>query len=284
MYRDRIVERDAAASSDDTPEVTRLATTPAIAADSVPSATEARESQAAPQIPADTITARGTSTATAANDAPSRGGSTNVQGAIDDPWIENAIAEGPSPIERDGWEALYVERVGLLAPAPVKIESEDEGFAYRLLGLTHWFGGGHFGVGGRLGYGSFSTVELSSRAGSTGLGEEITGTVTAKNRLWLEGHISWRTPLTRSLAVTLEGNIGGSAYHTKLAGDVVGTFFVTDNIGLHAGLGLGRYWYSIADERDRMLEDTPTGGVTSDVSSTYEGLMFEGRYGLFFRF
>ncbi|MBC8144904.1 MAG: hypothetical protein H7X80_04910 [bacterium] len=245
-------------------------------------------SSPAPIVPIDT-TKRGSS-ATASRVEPeivpdhSNSTSTNMNGNDHDLIAADMGAETPSPIDAGGWDLVYAERVGILAPAPQKIEAEDKGFSYRLLGLNYWFGGGRFGAGVRAGYGSFSSVELSSQESSTGLGPAISGTVTSTERVWMEGVLAYRYPLTHSLALSIEAAIGGSTHHMKVSGDVVATYFVTDYIGLQAGAGLGRYWYSVAGARDRLLENTHTGGVTAETSTDYQGLMFEGRYGLFVRF
>lgn len=239
-------------------------------------------------IPADSIAApksiaeadgSGVNTAHVTNDA-----STNLRSGDDDLIASDMGDEKPSPIDQGGWDLVYAERVGILAPAPSKIESDENGFSYRLLGLHYWFDGGRLGVGARAGYGSFSSVELRTRDSRTGLGPEITGTVTSTERVWMEGVLAYRYPLMRDLSLSLEAALGGSTHHMKVSGDLVATYFVTDFLGLQAGAGLGHYWYSVAGERDRLLEDTPTGGVTSETSTDYQGLMFEGRYGLFVRF
>ena len=295
VYRDRIVYRDRAAATvaanTDTPldvasqspasiEIAPLerqpVTPPALDAQSTSTPNPAVIESEGP-LPYDT------SSRPAANAIADNRPATRINGS-DGQAIAAMMSEPTSPIDMGGWEATYAERVGILAPAPVSGSNADPGFSYRLLGLTYWLDGGRFGFGARAGYGSFSTVELERRESATGVGPEIAGTVRSTERIWMEGLATWRHPITNDLAIAIEGTFGGSSHHMKVSGDVVATYFVTDFLGLHGGAGLGRYWYSIAGERDRLLEDTPTGGVTSDTRSNYEGVMFEGRYGVFVRF
>jgi hypothetical protein len=300
VYRDRIVYRDrdlgqadatsnvslsmdaaTNTSSNGTPNVevplTTSPTTPP-ASTSLQSVTSPTPTIIAPPPALTDSATKGSSNATAANATPA-----NLRGD-DESFIAASMEQTPSPFDQGGWSANYTERIGLLAPAPQKIEKEDPGFSYRMLGLTYWFDGGRFGVGGRAGYGSFATVELERQASSTGLGPEISGTVKSSDRIWMEAMASWRLPLSNSLALAVEAVVGGSTHHTKVSGDLVATYFVTDFLALQGGAGLGRYWYTVAAERDRLLEDVATGGVTSDTRTDYEGVMFEGRYGLLVRF
>jgi hypothetical protein len=197
-----------------------------------------------------------------------------------------SIADMPiaSAFSRNGWEVSVSERVGMLLPAPEGIDDPDGKFNYRNADVAYRFGEGRYSVGGRLVYGTFSAFSLEPDASSSLNFVDATPSLQAEEKFWVELFAGYRFPLTESIAIGAELSAGGSRDHRKIGGDLVVVAMLTDQIGIQAGGGFGRYWYDLAGEREKLFNQYENVGIRATAREAYDGPIIEGRYGLFFHF
>lgn len=198
-----------------------------------------------------------------------------------------------SILRMDGFELSYGERIGILAKNPSAVDT-DPTFSNRYFDLSYRFNEGMFGFGARLGYGSFSLVSLKpqiktnqDRNGNINLIDTIyRSTMSAEEKPLVEFFFNYRLPIGDRFAITLEALAGGSTNHNKIGGDLSFLWLLTDRIGIQAGGGFSRYWYTInsIDRNELLLEGGDGTSIDDNYVDLIEGGMFEGRYGLFFHF
>jgi hypothetical protein len=196
-------------------------------------------------------------------------------------------AEMPATIaalRTNGFEFGFSERVGKITPTPQGINDPDPEFSNRSLDFSIRFLEGRLGIGARGTYGTFSSVRLEASA------NEETGVVDSKPKLEAqkglvgEFFVNYRFPLGERFAIGAELSGGGSSTYTKGSADLLGLWFVSDRIGIQAGIGLGNYWYNLNSQREQFFKEHPNAAIDSDAMDSYHGTMIEARYGLLYRF
>lgn len=195
-----------------------------------------------------------------------------------------ATAPNTDPTRANGFELVYSERLGVLAPTPQGITNPDREFSNRSIGAMYRFGDGQFGFGGRMVYGTLASVTLQK------VGENITGgndygpVLNADKKLWVEAVGNYRIPLSEKMALNFEGSFGTNSTSTLYGADAFVVWYFTNSIGAQLGAGVASYSYDLREERRKLIEGSLNDGVVSTASDTYRGTLIQGRYGLFFRF
>jgi hypothetical protein len=194
-----------------------------------------------------------------------------------------------SSLYTSGLEVAFSERIGRITPIPTNLNEIDPDYSNRSIDVsyrvpTSLFGtNGSVGIGGRVTYGTFATVNLQSTLSINE--EEIFGPVLeAKKGLALEFFANYRQPLTSWLALGVEGSYTGGSDYEKAGGDLFILGFVTDRIGIQAGGGYSQYWYNLADKREKIFSTHPNAGISRDAQDYYQGGLIQFRYGLLYRF
>jgi hypothetical protein len=194
------------------------------------------------------------------------------------------IAPEVAAFYANGVEVAFGERVGTITPTPTGIEDADPEFSNRSLDFSYRLLDGQIGVGGRLTYGTFSSVSLEARPVSDIGIEMFSPVLKAKKGLSGEVFINYRVPLWGRLAIGAEASFTGSSTYQKVGGDLFLLYFVSDHIGIQAGGGYGQYWYNLRNQRDQIFRDNPNAAISYDALDNYQGAMVQGRYGLLYRF
>lgn len=196
----------------------------------------------------------------------------------------------------NGLEISYGEYMGILSGAIATDDASktDPHYYSRHFDVTYRFNDGQFGLGARLGYGTFSRVsfykDFITRENVNGEVSRIDPIyrvrVQPEKQALLEFLVNYRLPVMENLGVGLEASWGQSPVHTEAGGSLIVHWLLTNNIGLQAGGGINKYWYSyIGEERAQLLKDAANGASISDkVLDSYTGTAFEGRYGIFYHF
>ena len=202
--------------------------------------------------------------------------------------------EPPSPekesttlsLMQDGFEIGYSERLGRITALPF-VQNEGGGnYGGHALELTARMLEGKVGLGTRLIYGSFSTVTLSEDVQNIGFADTVlVPSLESSPEFNVEVFANCRIPLfTKRMAVGVEWTFGLSSSRFKMSGDLLGTYLLTEQIGLQGGIGYGAYRYTTQQVRTSRLDAYENAAVSDKFVDLYEGTMLEGHYGLFFRF
>lgn len=192
-------------------------------------------------------------------------------------------------LQTSGLEVAYSERVGRLATAP-QGEQQSSNYGARYIDFSYRFDQGHYGLGMRVGTGSFSTVTLQPtqsirREGSLSRIDTIYRPKIGESREnAVEFFFNYRLPISDRIGLGAEMAYNISTTHQKVGGDIFALFFLTERVGMQVGGGLSRYWYNLGSERQRLMNEGSNVGVSDDVLDSYAGSVLEGRYGLFYRF
>lgn len=201
-----------------------------------------------------------------------------------------------SALWSNGFELSYGEYVGMLSGEIVADEmaEHDPYYSSRHLDITYRAFNGRFGLGARIGYGTFSRVSLDmERDIRRNLAGEIVRadsmyrvSVQPRKQTLTEFFMNYRIPFMNNLGVGLEGLWGRSPVHTKAGVSVVVHWLLSEHLGLQGGGGLSRYWYSyVGEQREQILRDGGDGTSISDkATDSYAGTSFEARYGIFYHF
>ncbi len=196
----------------------------------------------------------------------------------------------------NGLEISYGEYLGILSGSLAADDGAeaDPHYYSRHFDLTYRFDEGRFGIGARLGYGTFSRVSLYLDYNvRTGVGGDVNRIdsiyrvrVQPEKQALLEFLVNYRLPVMDNLGLGLEASWGQSPVHTKAGGSFIVHWLLTDHIGLQAGGGINKYWYSyIGEQRAQILEGGGEGMSISDkAADSYTGTSFEARYGIFYHF
>ncbi|MBS1912020.1 MAG: hypothetical protein JST22_08550 [Bacteroidetes bacterium] len=144
--------------------------------------------------------------------------------------------------------------------------------------VSYRFFGGSVGLGARLGFGnmlhqSMKPVSEGSSSVNTMVGE-------AKQIGVAEVYANYRLPISRGIAVNLEGTFGGSTMHTQAGGNVSLIGFVADRIGVHVGVGYSQYRYGVSLSSIDLSHDGDR--VDDTYKSAFKGDFFELRWGVLF--
>jgi hypothetical protein len=194
------------------------------------------------------------------------------------------VAPEVAPFYANGVEVAFGERVGMITPAPAGVEDADPEFSNRSLDVSYRLLDGQIGIGGRLTYGTFSSVSLVARPVNDIGMDTYAPKLEAKKGLAGEGFINYRLPLWDRLAIGAELSFTGSSTYQKVGGDLFLLYFVSDHIGIQAGGGYGLYRYNLRDQREQIFRDNPNAAISYDALESYQGAMVQGRYGLLYRF
>lgn len=202
--------------------------------------------------------------------------------------------EGRAPVSaffHNGFESGFSERLGMLVTGSnVGTDNADRSFSYHAIDLGYRLNGGALGFGIRLGYGTFSRVQLDTvpltRDNEAGIVDMVTysSSLVAVRRMSGELFVNYRHPLTERIALGLEAFIGGSSSHQQGGVDLSMVAFLTERFGLQLGAGAGTYWYRIDQEWTDATKDRPNAAIDFNAKTAYSGVMLVGRYGLFYRF
>lgn len=205
---------------------------------------------------------------------------------------ENTI----SALWKNGFELSYGEYVGMLSGDLVAddVVDHDPNYSSRHLDITYRVLDGRFGFGARVGYGTFSRVSLyldhSVRTDTRGSINRIDSVyrvrVQPEKQTLTEFFVNYRLPVLDRLGLGLEASWGRSPVHMKAGGSLIVHWLLTDHIGLQAGGGLSRYWYSyVGEQREKLLQEGGEGTSISDkAADSYAGTSLEARYGIFYHF
>lgn len=210
-------------------------------------------------------------------------------GGMRQPGLEGReLPLAPMPIS--GVEVAYSERVGRLV-APPRGQSTSTSYGGRYVDLGYRLGESGFGLGFRIGYGSFSAVTLVPdqtirRDGAVSRIDTIyrPHVDETKGTPLMELFLNYRLPVTERLSVGAEASYNTLSTHQKLGLDLLALLFLTDRVGLQVGGGLSHYWYDLGAERLKLLQSGENVGVSDDALDSYSGNVLEGRYGLIYRF
>ena len=317
IYRDRIVYRDrnhivyrdrplgasvtdpalAAGSGSDRRSANNRAENPAAPRTTAPAMNTTSEPRTLSPIVADSLPSNGGGALRPPVTNPVTPSAPHADSTIPAPKPPRSIALAPevshpsvpdmpiaSAFSRNGWEVSVSERVGMLLPAPEGIDNPDGKFNYRNADIAYRFGEGRYSVGGRMVYGTFSAFSLEPDAASSLTFTDATPSLQAKEKFWVEAFAGYRFPLTESIALGAEISGGLSRDHKKVGADLVVVAMLTDQIGIQAGGGFGRYWYDLASEREKLFDTYENVGIRDVARQAYDGPIIEGRYGLFFHF
>jgi hypothetical protein len=202
-----------------------------------------------------------------------------------------AVDPVAASILRNGFEVGLSDHEGLISPAPAGEES-DPSFSNRNIDLSYRILDGRFGVGARFGYGSFAMVSLGStlRARSNAKGElasvetVLYPVLQPQKQFLTEFFLNYRLPVGGRFALGLESSLGVSAKHTKAGGDASLLWFFGEHVGMHAGAGLGYYWYDLASANEEAIRNSPDNTSVVEMSDSYHGTVVEFKYGLFYHF
>ena len=196
----------------------------------------------------------------------------------------------------NGLEVSYGEYMGILSGtiAADDASTTDPHYYSRHFDVTYRFNDGRFGLGARLGYGTFSRVSLYEgyiiRKSDNGEINRIDPIyrvrVQPEKQALLEFLVNYRLPVMDNLGVGLEASWGQSPVHTEAGGSLIVHWLLSNHIGLQAGGGINKYWYSyIGEQREQLLKSANNGASISDkVADSYTGTAFEARYGIFYHF
>jgi hypothetical protein len=204
---------------------------------------------------------------------------------------EPAVDPVAASILRNGFEVGLSDHEGLISPAPAGEES-DPSFSNRNIDLSYRILDGRFGVGARFGYGSFAMVSLGStlRARSNAKGElasvetVLYPVLQPQKQFLTEFFLNYRLPVGGRFALGLESSLGVSARHTKAGGDASLLWFFGEHVGMHAGAGLGYYWYDLTSANEEAIRNSPDNTSVVEMSDSYHGTVVEFKYGLFYHF
>jgi len=197
-----------------------------------------------------------------------------------------SVASTPKfdPTRANGFEMIYSERLGMLAPTPQGITNPDREFSNRSVGAMYRFGEGQFGLGARMVYGTLASVSLQKVGVNITGGNDYGPVLNASKKLWAEAVGNYRIPLSETMALNVEGSFGTNATSTLYGADAFVVWYFTNTIGAQLGAGVASYSYDLREERRKLIEGSLNDGVVSTASDTYRGTLIQGRYGLFFRF
>ncbi len=159
--------------------------------------------------------------------------------------IEGGEERAPvSAFFHNGFETGFSERLGMLVTgSKVGTDNADRSFSYHAIDLGYRLNGGALGFGIRLGYGTFSRVQLDTvpltRDNEAGIVDMVTysSSLVAVRRMSGELFVNYRHPLTERIALGLEAFIGGSSSHQQGGVDLSMVAFLTDRFGLQLGAG-----------------------------------------------
>lgn len=195
-----------------------------------------------------------------------------------------------APLPVSGVEVAYSERVGRLVAAP-RGQTTSTSYGGRYVDLGYRLGASGFGLGFRIGYGSFSAVTLVPdqairRDGAVSRIDTIyrPHIDETKGTPLMEFFVNYRFPVTGRLSFGAEASYNTLSTHQKLGLDLLALLFLTDRVGLQIGGGLSHYWYDLGAERLKLLQSGENVGVSDDALDSYRGNVLEGRYGLIYRF
>ncbi|MDB5035747.1 MAG: hypothetical protein JWQ98_2988 [Chlorobi bacterium] len=203
----------------------------------------------------------------------------------------------PSPqmmttaLRRNGIEIGLNERTG----AQILRAKGDEAapiFSTHHLNISYHFGEGRFGLGARLGYGTFPVMTLSSSItfrkntdGNIKIAETLySAHPQLRTQAFTEFFTNYRIPFGNSLALCAEAAYGTSTSITKAGGDISLLWFLTERVGVQMGGGISHYWYSLDDDVTLKLNAASNGTSFADNVKAGAGTIFELRYGMLFHF
>ncbi|MEO5928476.1 MAG: hypothetical protein ABIR47_00965 [Candidatus Kapaibacterium sp.] len=196
-----------------------------------------------------------------------------------------------SALRRNGIEIGLNERTGMRI---LKSQGDDPApvFSTHHLSISYHFGEGRFGLGARLGYGTFPVMTLSpsysTRQNVVGETKVVETVYSLHPKLhtqeFTEFFTNYRMPLGDNLALCAEAAYGTSTSITKAGGDIYFLGFLTERVALQLGGGISRYWYSVADDVNPTLETAPDGTSFTDNVKSGTGMIFELRYGILYHF
>lgn len=196
----------------------------------------------------------------------------------------------------NGFEMSFGEYAGRLSGALVADDMVDQDpyYSSRHIDIAYRFLNGRFGVGARVGYGTFSRVSFyldrnirtDMRGDVVRLDSMYRVRVEPEKQTLTEFFVNYRLPIINSLGVGLEASWGRSPVHMKAGGSVIVHWLLTEQLGLQGGGGLSRYWYSyVGEQREQILRNGGDGTSISDkATDSYAGTSFEARYGIFYHF
>lgn len=197
-----------------------------------------------------------------------------------------SVAAAPriDPTRANGFEMIYSERLGMLAPTPQGITNPDREFSNRSVGAMYRFGEGQFGLGTRMVYGTLASVSLQKVGVNITGGNDYGPVLNASKKLWVEAVGNYRIPLSGTMALNFEGSFGTNSTSTLYGADAFVVWYFTNTIGAQLGAGVASYSYDLREERRKLIEGSLNDGVVSTASDTYRGTLLQGRYGIFFQF
>jgi hypothetical protein len=194
----------------------------------------------------------------------------------------STVAPEATAFFANGFELAFGERVGKITPAPSDIIDADPEYSNRSLDLSYRVLDGQIGVGGRLTYGTYSSISYGGPDTLKDVGLFFAPQLEAKKGLTVEFFINYRLPLWDHLALAAEASLTGSTTYYKAGGDLFLLWFVTDHIGIQAGGGYGQYRYDLREQRSQIEDDNTNEHISGE--DFYQGSMVQGRYGLIYRF
>ncbi|HVZ40850.1 MAG TPA: hypothetical protein VHI13_16340 [Candidatus Kapabacteria bacterium] len=196
-------------------------------------------------------------------------------GNTESPLDENA--GHASALTSNGFEVGFGHLLGRFNRSSIPLGSNTT-LSDPHIDLSYRFFSGSVGLGARLGFGNMLLQSLTST--SEGKASHYTMASEAKQIGVAEVYANYRLPVSRGIAVNLEGTFGGSTQHAQAGGNVSLIGFVADRIGVHVGVGYSHYWYGTSLSSVDLSHDYDR--VDDTYRSAFNGDFFELRWGVLF--